>query len=73
MIWDETDITLAEDGIEIVIRHIPAWVCPHCDDAAFAPGVTDDILKVARELIAVAKRAQTADFPQQEYLVKVIG
>lgn len=75
MIWDETEITFEEDGIEIVVRHIPAWVCPHRDDAAFAPGVTDDIIKVARELIAVAKRAQTTDrsFPRQEYLVKVVA
>jgi hypothetical protein len=26
MIWDETEITFEEDGIEIVVRHIPAWV-----------------------------------------------
>jgi YgiT-type zinc finger domain-containing protein len=75
MIWDETELTFEEDGIEIVVRHIPAWVCPHGDDAAFAPGVTDEIIKTARELIAVAKRAQAADraFPRPEYLVKVVA
>ena len=75
MIWNETEITFEEDGIEIVVRHIPAWVCPHGDDAAFAPGVSDEIIKVARELIEVAKRAQAADraFPRQEYLVKVVA
>ncbi len=74
MVWDETDFTYIEDGVEVVIRHIPAWVCPHGDDAAFPPGVTDELIKTIRELVAVAKRAQSqqTSLSRQEYLVKVI-
>jgi hypothetical protein len=31
--WGETEFTFVEDGIEVIVRHIPAWVCPHHDDA----------------------------------------
>lgn len=73
MTWGKTDFTYVEDGIEVVVRHIPAWVCPHGDDAAFAPGVTDELLEVVRELIEVARRSQVhrSSLPQQEYVVKV--
>lgn len=75
MVWDETDFTYAEDGVEVVVRHIPAWVCPRGDDAAFPPGVTDELIETIRELIAVAKRtqAQRPSLLQQEYLVKVMS
>ena len=35
MIWGAIDFPFTEDGIEVVVRQIPAWVCPHGDDAAF--------------------------------------
>ncbi|MCP4361296.1 MAG: hypothetical protein GY796_25080 [Chloroflexi bacterium] len=75
MVWGETDFAYAEDGIEVVVRHIPAWVCPQGDDAAFPPGATDELIETIRELIAVAKRtqAQRTSLPQQEYLVKVMS
>ena len=73
MIWGKTDFTYAEDGIEVVVRHIPAWVCPQGDDAAFPPGATDELLTTIRELINVAKRSQTKQsiFANREYLVKI--
>ena len=75
MVWGETDFTYAEDDVAVVVRHIPAWVCPHGDDAAFPPGVTDELIETIRELIEVAKRsrAHRTLLPQQEYLVKVVS
>jgi YgiT-type zinc finger domain-containing protein len=74
MIWGETDFTYTENGVEVVVRHIPAWVCPHGDDTAFPPGITDELIATIRELIAVAKRTQTTrlSIPKQEYLVRVV-
>lgn len=75
MEWGETDFTYTEDGIEVVVRHIPAWVCRQGDDVAFAPGVTDELIATIRELIQVARRSQAAHIlrPQQEYLVRVLS
>ena len=75
MEWGETDFTFDEDGVEVIMRHVPAWVCPQGDDAAFAPGVADEIYRTVRELVKVAKRAQTMKtiIPSQEYLVRVMA
>ena len=73
MIWGETDIRFEEDGIEVIVHHIPAWVCPHGDDSAFAPGVVDEVIKTIHDLVKVARRARETQptFSPQEYLVKV--
>jgi hypothetical protein len=73
MIWGDADFPFNEEGIEVVVRHIPAWVCPHGDDAAFPPGTMAELLETMRELIDVAKRTQAKrpSIPHQEYLVRV--
>jgi len=73
MQWGETDFTYTDGGIEVIVRHIPAWVCPHADDAAFAPGMTDDLIATVRKLVDVAKQAKQAQAGlwEQEYLVRV--
>lgn len=73
MQWEETDFTFTEDGIEVTVRHIPAWVCPHQDDVAFPPGVTDELIGTIRQLVAVAKQAKATHhaLTEQEYLVRV--
>jgi len=58
MVWGETDFTYTEDDVTVTVRHIPAWVCPYSDDAAFLPGVTDELIGTIRELIEVAKRSK---------------
>lgn len=73
MVWGKTDFSYAEGGIEVTVRHIPAWVCPHADDSAFPPGVTDELIGTIRKLVEVAKQAQ-AKQPvrwEQEYVVRV--
>ena len=73
MLWGETEFSYVEGGIEVTVRHIPAWTCPHGDDAAFPPGVTDELLHTIRQLLRVAKQAKAdhLTWPQQEYLVKM--
>ncbi len=73
MVWDETDMKFEENGVEVIVRHIPAWVCPHGDDAAFAPGMTDEVIETIRDLAKIARRAREIHpaFPRQEYLVRV--
>ena len=75
MIWGETDFRHVEDGIEVIVRHIPAWVCVQGDDIAFPPGVTDELISTIRQLVRVAKQARLdhAAIPQQEYLVRVMA
>jgi hypothetical protein len=73
MIWGETEFAYTEEGVEVVVRHIPAWVCPYEDDAAFPPGTTDELIETVRELIAVARKTQAKrlSLPIQEYLVRM--
>lgn len=75
MVWDETDFVYSENGIEVIVRHVPAWVCPDGDDVAFPPDVTDELITVIRQLIQVATQAKTDHLahPQQEYLVRVLA
>ncbi|MFN8488655.1 MAG: hypothetical protein U0350_13730 [Caldilineaceae bacterium] len=56
-----------------MVRHIPAWVCPYHDDAAFPPGVTDELIMAIRELIDAVKQTHITHnvLPQAEFLVKV--
>ena len=73
MVWGETDFAYTENGIEVTVRHIPAWVCPYADDSAFPPGVTDDLIATVRKLVEVAKQAQASqsNLWEQEYLVRI--
>lgn len=75
MEWGETDFSYTENGIEVTVRHIPAWVCPYADDSAFPPGVTDELIATIRKLVAVAKEAQSSQENswEQEYLVRVVA
>lgn len=75
MQWGETDFTFSEDSIEVTVRHIPAWVCKHGDDASFPPSAADEIIETVRELITVAKKTRLyrpSSF-DQEYLVRVVA
>jgi len=73
MVWGETDFSYTENGIEVTVRHIPAWVCPHTDDSAFPPGMMDELIATVRKLVAVAKEAQRnqENHWEQEYLVRI--
>lgn len=75
MVWDETDFVYAENSIEVVVRPVPAWVCPAGDDLAFPPGVTDELIAVIRQSIRVAKqtRVEHPAQPQREYLVRIMA
>ena len=54
MQWGETEFTYGEDGVEVVVRHIPAWVCPHSDDAVIEPGMLDELVATVRQFIQAA-------------------
>lgn len=58
MIWSETGFTHREDGVEVTVRHVPAWGCEQGDDAALPPGVTDELLSTVRPLVRLAKQAK---------------
>lgn len=75
MVWGETEMKFEEDGIEVIVRHIPAWVCPYGDDVGFAPGMADELIETIRALVKVAQRARASHptQPQQEYLVRVVA
>lgn len=75
MIWSETEFIHQEDGVEVTVRHVPAWVCEQGDDASFPPGITDELLSTVRQLVRLAKQAKQdhALIPEQEYVVRVLA
>ncbi|MBI4770432.1 MAG: hypothetical protein HY784_08505 [Chloroflexi bacterium] len=73
MVWrDDADYVYDDEGVQVVVRHIQAFVCPQGDDQAFAPGVAKELYPIVRELVATAKRARAAHAARAtplEYLV----
>ena len=71
MQWGKTVFEYRDDGIQISIPDVPAWVCPTCGEASFTPKTTDQLIETLRELVATAKRARRRQPLLREYLVKV--
>ncbi len=74
MQWGETEFTYREDGVEVVVRHIPAWICPcDSDDSVIEPGMLDELIATIRQLVDAAKQARSdaPSIPRPEYMVKL--
>ncbi len=70
MVWRETELAYEDGGVQVVVSHVPAFVCLHEDDRAFTPEIAEDLYRTIRELVAVAKRARESHVTHVEYLVK---
>ena len=51
-----TTITLEREGVTLVIKDVPAQICPNCGEAYVAEDVTDELLHTAEQMAEV--RAQ---------------
>jgi YgiT-type zinc finger domain-containing protein len=71
MEWGTTVFVFQDDGVEIHIPNVPAWVCPRCGEVSFTPEVTDQLIETQKELASTAKRARQRASRPQEYVVRV--
>ena len=71
MQWGKTVFEYSDDGIQISIPDVPAWMCPTCGEVSFTPETTDQLIETLRELVAMAKKARRRQPLLREYLVKV--
>ena len=71
MRWGRTDFVYRDDGIEITVPHVPAWLCQQNHEPLFTPETTDQLIETLRELAATAQRARVRQPVFYEYLVKV--
>lgn len=67
----QTDFLYRDDGIEITVPHVPAWLCQQNHALLFTPETTDQLIETLRELAATAQRARVRQPVFHEYLVKV--
>jgi len=51
-----TTITLEREGVTLVIKDVPAQICPNCGEAYVAEDVTTELLHTAEQMAEV--RAQ---------------
>ncbi|MBI4315652.1 MAG: type II toxin-antitoxin system MqsA family antitoxin [Chloroflexi bacterium] len=52
IIEGKTTITLERDGLTLVIKNVPASVCPDCGEAYVTEAVTAQLLRTAEETAA---------------------
>lgn len=71
MVLGTTDFLYADDGIQVTVPQVPAWVCGNGHEPLFSPETTDQLTQTVRELAAAARRAQHRKPVFHEYLVKV--
>jgi YgiT-type zinc finger domain-containing protein len=69
--WRVTTFEYSEEGITIRVPNVYAWVCPESNEASFTPETVDELITTVRELIDIAKRAQTRRPVLTEFIVSV--
>ncbi len=67
----KTDFVYRDDGVEITIPNVPAWLCPRNHEPLFTPDTTDQLIDTLKELAATAQRARQREPVFHQYLVKV--
>jgi YgiT-type zinc finger domain-containing protein len=45
-----TTVTLERDGLTLVVKSVPAQVCPNCGEAYVDEQVAADLLRIAEEM-----------------------
>ena len=59
------------EGVQVKIEGIPAMVCPNCGEKALAPGITEQIIAAANEMLAAARKAKKKAPDLHQYVVEV--
>lgn len=71
MRWGQTDFVYRDDGIEITIPNVPAWLCKSNHEPLFTPDTTDQLIDTLKELVATAQRARKREPMLHQYVVRV--
>ncbi len=59
----KTTITLERDGLTLVIKNVPASVCPDCGEAYVTEDVTAQLLRTAEETAAARAVVDVREYP----------
>ena len=59
------------EGVQVTVKEIPAMVCPVCGEKAFAPGIAEQVIAAANEMLAAAVRAKKKSPQLHQYVVEV--
>jgi YgiT-type zinc finger domain-containing protein len=59
------------EGVQVTVEGIPAMVCPNCGETAFAPGVAEQVIAAANEMLAAASQAKKKAPQLHQYIVEV--
>ncbi len=72
----ETQIQLVSmeferEGVQVKVEGIPAMVCPNCGEKAFAPGIAEQVIAAANEMLSAAGKAKKEAPELHQYVVGV--
>jgi len=59
------------EGVQVKVEGIPAMVCPNCGEKAFAPGIAEQVITAANEMLGAADIAKKEAPELHQYLVNV--
>ena len=72
MHWGKTDFVYRDDGIEITIPNVAAWLCQRNHEPLFTPDTTDQFIETLKELTAAAQRAHKRQPVFHQYVVRIV-
>jgi YgiT-type zinc finger domain-containing protein len=57
-----TTVTLERDALTLVIKGVPAQVCPNCGEAYLEETVTADLLRTAEQMAAAGAQVDVRQY-----------
>jgi len=57
-----TTVTLERDALTLVIKGVPAHVCPNCGEAYLEETVTADLLRTAEQMAAAGAQVDVRQY-----------
>ncbi len=58
----ETTVTLERGELTLVVRGVPAQVCPNCGEAYVDEDVTEDLLRTAEDVAEAGARVDVREY-----------
>ena len=58
----KTTVTLERDGVTMVIKGVPARVCPNCGEEYIDENITKRLLETAEEAVRIGVRVDIRDY-----------
>lgn len=60
------------EGVQVKVEEIPAMVCSSCGEKAFAPGIAEQVIAAANEMLDAAGKVKKKAPELRQYLVNVV-